>query len=717
MDKFTIETSLQFPVFKLTELISYSEVKKPSGVSYIILVLIKDSPQRNSLLRDTLINFGVPERLHEIFIEAINDLLRQGLIESEVGDYLSPVDFKNCRISSFSFTEKGEKIFADGYITATDAHGNPIEKETKLEFFYDIAANSFSLRLPADMDARPLSDASIGPEFFKRFAISKSEEDFVNSSKGQAIGIKKEEIVTKVETQIRDNWVVKYDCSIEIDGDKARIVFEDKTIQRFFEANYTPEIVTKCILLKNKFRFPHAGASSLRLSDFQNNGIKSVILPKDLADIAKQKARLSVTKGNYTCDGFTLKTSETLPYDAEFIHVNPQGQASAYVSGNFFFEVDGLGSIQIPLGLELSVEQKVLQKALLPIVSGLSAFSSENYEKLVRISECSKDFETAFKVMEGYLSQADNPRKISILSEMRPYSSQSPSISAKAHEMTAQAYNTFINSLEEDGLESAIKIASWIPKYIGISPKESLDRIFGAIRTIKDPLKVFQLLAEARYDEDLLCSYVNPVPECLRSKNATLPSLVSLIAFDNSLQTLKRISGINNPLDFAMDEETIDKQAFHSAFSTAFSERKHLRQFESVNKELFLKYDGLMRIFERVNDSINMLDNALKNPNNIKAEIIERKIVSGEYQYALVNLSGKLETMLRTKFGLDGALSVMLSEARNQKLLDEGLVSDLHRFRIARNAQVHFNTLEEEFTADDLRRWSKEIFELEEGKE
>lgn len=712
-----MKTSLQFPVFKLTELVSFSEIKKPSGVAYIILVLIKDSKQRKSRLADILVNFGVPERLHHIFLNAINDLLRQQLITSDFGDRLDPKGFKDCRVSNFSFTKKGEKIFADGYIPATDEYGKPIEKETKVEIFYDIALNSFCLRLPDNLEGRPLKDAPIGSEFFERFSVRKSEEDFINLSKGAGIGIKKEEIITGVETQIRENWTIKYDCSIKIDGDKAQIRFEKKALQEFFESNYDPKIVTNSILFKNKFHFHYSDIPSLRLSHFSESSIRRILIPKDLEEIAKQKTRLTITKGNYGEEGFVLKANEPLPFDAEFLHVNAQGQTTAYVPARFSFDVDGFGSIEIPLALELIVEQQELQKTLLPIVFGLSPFSSEHFEKLVRISECSKDYDTTFKVMEQYLSQLDNVRKISVLSEMRPYSSQSPTIATKQRELTAKVYEDYIGSIEEADLETALKITSWIPKYLGISSKNVLDLAFRALGKVNNPVDVFRLFAEAKYDEALICSYINPVPESLRLRNVSHPSLMSLISFDNSLQSLKRMSGINDLLHFGIDEESLDKITFRSVYTMATSERKKLRPFEEANRGLFEEYDGFMRLFGRTNDDINMLESALKNPNNIKSEVIERKINAGEFQYVFVNLSGKLESILKTKFGLNGTLSDMLSEARKQQLINKDIVSDLHDFREARNSSVHIDAPHAAFTPGDLRRWSKEIFELEKGKD
>ena len=109
-----------------------------------------------------------------------------------------------------------------------------------------------------------------------------------------------------------------------------------------------------------------------------------------------------------------------------------------------------------------------------------------------------------------------------------------------------------------------------------------------------------------------------------------------------------------------------------------------------------------------------MVDAALKNPNNIKPEVIEKKIVAGDYQFVFVNLSAKLEMILKNKYQLDGTLSDMLSEARRSGVIDKNIVSDLHDFRENRNAFIHPEDRTANFTVDDLRRWAKEIFDLEE---
>ena len=58
----------------------------------------------------------------------------------------------------------------------------------------------------------------------------------------------------------------------------------------------------------------------------------------------------------------------------------------------------------------------------------------------------------------------------------------------------------------------------------------------------------------------------------------------------------------------------------------------------------------------------------------------------------------------------------MLSEARRSGIIDKKVISDLHDFRENRNAFVHPEDRTSNFTPDNLRRWSDEIFDLEEDK-
>ena len=65
-----------------------------------------------------------------------------------------------------------------------------------------------------------------------------------------------------------------------------------------------------------------------------------------------------------------------------------------------------------------------------------------------------------------------------------------------------------------------------------------------------------------------------------------------------------------------------------------------------------------------------MVDAALKNPNNIKPEVIEKKIVAGDYQFVFVNLSAKLEMILKNKYQLDGPAQVLLEPVHDSRVIE-----------------------------------------------
>ena len=82
MSIFKFETSFPFPIVKVTTLIHHTEVSKPTGISYIILVLINESANKREKLSNLLIQFGVPEDLHGIFANEIYKLIHEfGIIK------------------------------------------------------------------------------------------------------------------------------------------------------------------------------------------------------------------------------------------------------------------------------------------------------------------------------------------------------------------------------------------------------------------------------------------------------------------------------------------------------------------------------------------------------------------------------------------------------------------------------------------------------------
>ena len=706
MDKFKLETSIQFPFFKMNELVTYSEVKKPSGVAYILLVLISESKNKNDRLSKVLENFGIPKSLHYIFADNVQYLMEQGILE-EFNFYKT--EFDNYLIGSFQFTSKGKKIFAEESIPTG------INKELKVPVFYNIAMNELLLKMDNDLDPKPLMDCAITPEFMDRFKNEKNVENFLNLQKGKGISVKKEEIITNVEQLDQENWIGKYDCNMNINGDKIESKFDELLLQKFFDANYNQDMVNLAISYKNKFKFKSSFKDNLKLSNYGFDRIAGIIIPKEIDDVLKQKNQLLLTKGNYkTSNGYMITSSESIAkYDdtIEFIQVDMHDSVYAYIPGNFNFNNNLFGIITIPLALKIKLTEEELKNVIKPYVVSLSTYSEDNFKELVKVTNITDDLKLAKEIIEGYVNK-DAESNIVLLNEMKPYAISNSGISNIYRELLEKNYSNYMDNLTEDNLDTALKITASIPKFLNIPNKDVLSRIFKNIKA-KNELETYETLVSKGFDKSLVVLYVNPVIEALKIRNSEEKSVIDLINYDDALSEMKRITSINDYKSYLYDEEKINHNDFKTNYNKAFNLQKNIAVFRSGNEGLFANYDGFMNLFSTINDDINLVEAALKNPNNLKPELIEKKIASGEYQFVFVNLSAKLETILKNKYKLDGKLSDMLNDARSNGIIDKKIISDLHDFRDNRNAFVHPEDRTSNYNADDLRRWSKEIFDLE----
>lgn len=671
-------------------------------------------------MKNILNNFGVPDSLFGIFSNAANDLINNEILDfSSFGETEYFADY---RIGQFHFTEKGRKVFKEESIPTGKT------KETKIPIYYDIAMNQLSLSMSSDLDPKPLMDSAITPEFMEQFQCRKNEEDYINRQKGVRIPIyengkvvkneiiKKEEIITSVERLNSENWVGKYDCDIAINNDSISFEFDDKVLKNFFEEYYSSDMINKFINYKNKFKFSKPVNNLVKLSDFKDKNIVGVIKPIDLNDVLKQKGKLMVTKGLFeSSNAFSVKTIDGLDrFDksCEFIFVDQSDSKCGYLPGIYQFHSEKFGEINIPLVLKVEITSDELKTVLSPYIDSISVYFEDNLKELIRITGISKDYDKAYEVMDKYFSNAPENNLV-VLNEVKQLVMQNQNILLKYKDLLKNNYEKYIDLVKEDNLETFLKITNGIPKFLNININDVLDKIFNKMGLIKNKKNVYEIMVRGGFDKKLIALYSNPVEQTLKDGEASDVTLQNLIDFDNDLKTLKKVTSLNDILNYSFDIKNFDNNLFKKNYLTAHSLYKEVKFFEENNKDRFKSYDDFMRIFGLINDNINMEETALKNPKNIKPDLIERKITSGEYQFVFVNLSAKLETVLKSKYSFDGSLSDMLSEARRENKIERNIVSDLHDFRENRNAFVHPEDRTANFNAEDLRRWSKEIFELE----
>lgn len=82
---FEADTAWPFPILRYTANTSYVEVRKASGIAYILLQLISSSENNSENLVATLKSLGVPNDIHYIFGGELAYMISYGIIQMKSG--------------------------------------------------------------------------------------------------------------------------------------------------------------------------------------------------------------------------------------------------------------------------------------------------------------------------------------------------------------------------------------------------------------------------------------------------------------------------------------------------------------------------------------------------------------------------------------------------------------------------------------------------------
>ena len=112
------KTTVPFPLLIYKVNVKYNEVRKASGVAYILLDLIDKTAGSEEKIGDVLLKFGIPRDLHYIFGQEIANLIGTEILSSryERSYFLNQKYFAEMLIRDVALTEKGRKLFKEGAI-------------------------------------------------------------------------------------------------------------------------------------------------------------------------------------------------------------------------------------------------------------------------------------------------------------------------------------------------------------------------------------------------------------------------------------------------------------------------------------------------------------------------------------------------------------------------------------------------------------------------
>lgn len=712
MSIFKFETSFPFPIVKVTTLIHHTEVSKPTGISYIILVLINESANRKEKLSNLLIQFGVPEDLHGIFADEIYKLIHEfDIIKCTPYDY-NRTHFSEYLVGNFAFTEKGKKVFKEELIPTSKSI------ESKQDLFFDPSHNILMDKIPVDWKVGKIESSILPNKLAEQFAYTDlvSLEEFLNSVKGKGIIVKKDEIITDVSIMSNEYLYTTFSLHLSIDNDKQTIDFDlnDHQTQDFFNKYYDQQLISDGLAIKRKFKFngnqPHMMDSNVIY------GAK-LMLPEQYEEILGKTAPIVLTKSNYLPKQSTrvIKSEmilERINQNIETIHIFSEEKILAYIPTHISL-VNKFNNSQVSINLlsEHLLDAEDKQKLILGLFEEFKVYSIDNAKESIYVFKILNEKDSLKNLYEQYLSN-DVGNSISILKEIRDTIDTS-FIKDWFHQKAQSLYNQYFESLPLRTLDHQLAVGGWLVRYLNIQDILMINKIIES-NSKEEPMKLFTLLESLNYSLSDILSQVNILDEFISlilnngkiTTSGNFSNLIKTIQF--GLNQLKKLTGIMNPHQFIIKED-IDRNKFQDVFNGFSTKYSELFKYEKYNTTAFEELKEYNKHFKYLSNLFAEEKNASSNPKNINQNFIESKINKKDYFSAIVYLFAKLEWILKDQYKFSGTTEVMINQLKEIEEL-ENIVPELHQFRKTRNSLIHPSNNEVKLDSNDIDRWKTIVF-------
>ena len=397
-----LKTTCPFPLLIYKTSVKYNEVRKASGIAYILLDLIQKESDSSDKISDVLLKFGIPANLHYIFGQEIANLMSTDILSSHFDPsyFATPTYFKQITIGDVELTPKGKKMFQDGAIP-TGA-----EKVKVKDIYYSPVTRKFDVE--SKVPYMSLGSSFLGDDFMERVDIDISGmEDYINAN-GTKIGLKAEERVVSFECEEPQKMHTRKEegMTIIIRPSGAEFKFDTTDENAFFNKYYTSKLMTEGLLAKNKYKFVDEKKDIVEVPTVSINeltNITNVYIPDDAQKQASRPCKFFFSKNRLGVKG--VDTSMKLGVDdstallndlnsnAEFALLD-KSSLKYYSPLNVAMPCEQLGdTFEMQLLVERTADEDVLKNILFKLydIYHDETFSAEIGKAILFIVESLKD--------------------------------------------------------------------------------------------------------------------------------------------------------------------------------------------------------------------------------------------------------------------------------------------------------------------------------------
>lgn len=729
-----IKTSCPFPLLIYSTSIKYNEVRKASGIAYILLELIEKSAGSKEKISDVLLKFGIPSNLHYIFGNELAGLVGTEIISTKYGaaHFRTPRYFSQIQIGEISLTDKGRKMFREGAIP-TGA-----EKTKVKDIFFDPVRRKYDITF--SLPHSDISTSCLGDDFIDKIDLDISGMgDYINANPTK-MGLKAEERIVSFETEEPRREATKQDenLTISITNNGVEFKFATSDENAFFNKYYSSVIMKDVMLIKTKYKFydinkTPVAVPTVRLEDLNAT---TLYIPDDFAKQINKPCKIFVgrnTFGYERSDG-AIKTESkasaklltAMDANAEFALLDDSG-CKYYRTVNVVMPCKQFGDL---FEMQLLAENTASPDDFRNLVRGIfgeyrkKAFDAESGKVVTFAAEVLHAPELFEDYANGKLSEVNTvDEKIAVLLKLNDAFKKS-SEWVQFFKDTANAL--FADSVKEIKLDNMIyknTVLSPLRSAMGMSDMNYIASFSQELKESEEPTLVYQALETAGFSVPQILSVVNVVEIYIRAalnreNIATDTELATKYnAVKVNLWKLNDMLGIESLTVYTIKED-YNVDDFFNAYSTFISACKAVekyRQYSPKNYEYLQRY---AEIYEPIHDLLAIERTASSHPERITQKYVEEQISRGKYKDAICDLLVKLQFDLRKLLKADSAVPAneLIDAAKKDGYIDRNQADALHKLRICRNAFQHAERNQIEFDKEIITQWKDIVFSIVGGK-
>ena len=716
-----IKTSCPFPMLEYKVDVLYNEVRKASGIAYIILELIQKSAMGSEKIAEVLKRFGIPSDLHYMFAKELSSLVANGILDTRINSsYIDNIKyFEQMTLDLFELTAKGRKMFAEGAIPTGQ------EKAKTTPVFYSPVTRKFEL--VCTQSYAPLETSFLGEDFLDKvkYDVSGMEEylKFVQTK----VGLKAEEMIIKITYQEPKKLAAKAEenLTITIDADGMDFGFATSDEKAFFESYYSSALMSAGMLMKDKYKFD----ISVPTVDFESLKVDNLYIPSDAGKQAARPCKLFVGRGVH---GYS-RTDNVLKYEnggyldildekAEFALLDNAG-CKYYLPLNIRIPCKTFGDVfEIQLLVETVASEEQFRRVLQAIY--LDCFergcSSESSQTLAYVAMVLGDAELLNKYTLKKLSElgADEDR-IDLLLRLNTTFSKCEGWNAYFAEIAKEIFERYIQTVELENIIFKNTVLTPLKKAMDMPESDYISALAEPLKAKESAELVYQALDSASFAESEILAVVNVIDIYATRVLERTPidgatELASKFAlFSGNLWKLCDMLGVENPSDYTLkDDYNIDE--FFNTFATYSKAQKEIEKYKAYAKDSYEQLKRFDSIFNPVQEVLSIERTASEHPEKITRKFIDEQISRGRYSVAISNLLIKAQYDLRILLSADLALQAneLIDEAENQGIIKRDEANRLHKLRMCRNGLQHPEKRQIPFDKATLEEWRDTVFSL-----